>query len=100
MTLSADGREPTELVQLWQQPDGLWRWRWLAPSDEEAEPLVSNEAFEELSEAEESARTAYPGIGMVLPEKVVQRRRGKKLLVLGVVGAAAVVVARRRRDSR
>jgi len=53
-----------ERWEVFQQPDGHWRWRWLpsAEESEEAEPIVSGETFDSPEEAEESAHTAFPDL--------------------------------------
>jgi hypothetical protein len=55
---------PPERWEVFQQPDGHWRWRWLpsAEESEEAEPIVSGETFESPEEAEESAHEAFPDL--------------------------------------
>lgn len=55
-------------IVVWQQDDGLWRWRWF-PASGEGEPLLSNEGYESPDEAEESARSAYPQTTRVAIEK-------------------------------
>ncbi|MGN6131572.1 MAG: hypothetical protein ACTHOK_14625 [Nocardioidaceae bacterium] len=99
-------------LEVWQQPDKMWRWRWVQHTGEDTEQLVSYMAFEELSGAEESAEESYPGLEVRLPEKVrraeekreknTSRKRGKRsgraLLVLGIV--VGVVLGRPRRRHR
>jgi hypothetical protein len=53
-----------ERWEVFEQPDGHWRWRWLpsAEQSEEAAPIVSGETFESAEEAEESAHTAFPDL--------------------------------------
>jgi hypothetical protein len=55
---------PRERWEVFQQPDGHWRWRWLpsAEQSEQAEPIVSGETFDSPEEAEESAHTAFPDL--------------------------------------
>lgn len=99
-------------LEVWQQQDKMWRWRWVQRTGEETEQLVSYMAFEELSGAEESAEESYPGLEVRLPEKVrraeekreqnASRKRGKRsgraLLVLGIV--VGFVLGRPRRRHR
>jgi hypothetical protein len=60
--------QPEELSrerwEVFQQPDGHWRWRWLpsAEESEEAAPIVSGETFQSPEEAERSARMAFPDL--------------------------------------
>jgi hypothetical protein len=53
-----------ERWEVFQQPDGHWRWRWLpsAQESEEADPIVSGETFDSPEEAEESAHEAFPDL--------------------------------------
>lgn len=66
--MSPEPEEPEESArerwEVFQQPDGHWRWRWLpsAEESEEAEPIVSGETFDSPEEAEESAHTAFPDL--------------------------------------
>ena len=55
---------PPERWEVFQQPDGHWRWRWLpsAEESEESEPIVSGETFESPEEAQESAHSAFPDL--------------------------------------
>jgi ubiquinol-cytochrome c reductase cytochrome b subunit len=47
-------------VELWERPDGTWRWRYVEPASRVR--LTSNRAFASRDEAVDAARTAYPGI--------------------------------------
>ena len=53
-----------ERWEVFAQPDGRWRWRWLPSAEEQAdaEPIVSGETFESPEEAEESAHEAFPDL--------------------------------------
>ena len=94
-----------EVVLLWRQEDGMWRWSWSLRDEDgrETQSLISNEAFESRSEALSSAREAYPGVevlevdGDVTPPPAKPRR----VTMIGLLGALAgfVVVRRRRRRS-
>jgi hypothetical protein len=59
---------PVDKIVVFQQPDGMWRWRWL-PASGSAEPLLAAHGFESASEAEESARSAYPETTRVVVEE-------------------------------
>jgi hypothetical protein len=78
-------------VKVWQQDDGLWRWCWQNPAEEESEsePLVSHKAFDSREEAVQSAREAYPDL---VPRPVAEQHGkpgcGRTLLVALVVAAA------------
>jgi uncharacterized protein (TIGR03382 family) len=94
-------------IVVWQQGDGLWRWRWF-PASGEGEPLLSNEGYESADEAEESARSAYPQTTRVAIEKpdhslVAEsgQAAGKGCgAVLAVLAVAGLVVLRRRKLER
>ncbi|MEV1290330.1 cytochrome bc complex cytochrome b subunit [Micromonospora sp. NPDC049679] len=45
-------------VEVWQQADGDWRWRYVDPR---APDLTGNRAFPSRGAAVDAARTAYPG---------------------------------------
>jgi hypothetical protein len=96
------------VVEVWQEPSRLWRWRYLEPSSEDGSPaveLLSNEVYERREAAVEAAMTAYPGVAVreleVPPGAAPGRARrrggigaGGRLLAL--LGLAAVVLAWRR----
>jgi hypothetical protein len=98
-------------LEVWQQPDKMWRWRWVQRTGEETEQLVSYMAFQELSGAKESAEESYPGLEVRVPEKVRRaeekrekntsrkraKRSGKALLLVGVVVGFVLGRPRRRR---
>jgi hypothetical protein len=58
-------------VEVWQQDDGEWRWRYVGVAEEDGEPLalVSNEPEPSEEEAVSAARTAYPGIPVEVPRR-------------------------------
>ena len=95
--------EADKLV-VWQQDDGLWRWRWF-PGSGDAEPLLAAHGFESAEEAEESARSAYPQTTRVVvegPNRSLVRETGHATArgcgaVLATVAVAALVVLRRRK---
>lgn len=91
-----------EVVLLWRQPDGMWRWSWSlrAEDGDEVHSLISNEAFESPSEAVSSAREAYPGVEVleVDADRPPPPARPRRVTTLGVlVALAGVLVVRRRR---
>lgn len=57
-----------EHVEVWQQADGTWRWRWVG-RDRPGGPelLPSNASESSLAAAVEAARTAYPDLPVLLP---------------------------------
>lgn len=54
-----------ELVEVWRQEDGTWRWRYLVVEDHWE--LRSNRGYESVEEAIVSARRAYPGVQVLGP---------------------------------
>jgi hypothetical protein len=98
-----------ERWEVFQQPDGHWRWRWL-PSEEEsdeADPIVSGETFESPDEAEESAQSAFPDLpGSVdRPRPTVAAARevvskgttwARRGMIVSVLLAAGYLVGRRK----
>jgi hypothetical protein len=97
---------PADKIVVWQQDDGLWRWRWFPAhgGGEEAEPLLASHGFESAEEAEESARSAYPQTTRVViqhPPHSVVAEAGRTTLrgcgaVLATMVLAGLVAARRR----
>jgi hypothetical protein len=53
-------------IEVWQQDDGSWRWRYVGTVEEDGEPLelVSNEPESSEDEAVEAAQLAYPDVPM------------------------------------
>jgi ubiquinol-cytochrome c reductase cytochrome b subunit len=51
-------------VEVWQQRDGEWRWRYVGVVEEDGEPLrlLSNEPESSEDEAVSAAQLAYPGV--------------------------------------
>jgi hypothetical protein len=100
-----------ERWEVFEQPDGRWRWRWLpsAEQSEETAPIVSGETFESTEEAEESAHMAFPDLpGSVdRPRSPVAAAReavstgaawvGRGVVVVGLVAAGYVAGRRARR---
>src|SRR5689334_4168661 len=86
-----------DVVLVWQQPDGLWRWRWQPhPGDDAAErdsgALVRFKAFDSAEEAEESARSAYPSVP--IHHLVGRRRHWEPLRLVVVLALAGIAVMR------
>jgi hypothetical protein len=83
-----------ELVQIWRQRDGSWRWRYVVLDHTE---LRSNRGYESAAEAVRSAGQAYPGVAILAPadgEPAANgtRRRGASLIRTALVSASAVFV--------
>jgi hypothetical protein len=98
------------VIQVWQEPNRRWRWRYLEPS-ENGQPLAfrSNRDYESRQAALRSATTAYPDV-LVLERDdqgagAGHARRGRaraRLLALAVLGLLVLVLwpSRRRRARR
>lgn len=87
-------------VQVWQQPDRLWRWRWAqqGTDGQEEASLLSHQSFLSEAEAVSSARVAYPGVPLQRPQPTAATRsRSRRYLLLIVSVAAGVLVLRRMR---
>jgi hypothetical protein len=54
-----------ELVEVWRQGEGRWRWRYRVLDDHTE--LRSNRGYGSIEEAARSARQAYPGVKVVGP---------------------------------
>jgi hypothetical protein len=81
-----------ELVQVWQQRDGTWRWRYVVLDHTE---LRSNRGYESSSEAVRSARQAYPGVVILGPVEEAltgddRPRREARMLRVAAASATAV----------
>jgi hypothetical protein len=103
-------RPALPVIQVWQEPNQLWRWRYLEPS-ENGQPRAfrSNKDYESREAALRSATTAYPDVLVLEREAagVGRARWGRtrnRLLLLLLVALVAVVVLvfwpRRRRAAR
>lgn len=61
--MSDHEQEPVRAhVEVWQQGDGSWRWRYVAGDGEERIELPSNEPDSSCDEAVQKASIAYPGV--------------------------------------
>ena len=97
-------RPALPVIQVWQEPNLLWRWRYLEPSPD-GQPLAfrSNKDYQSRQAALHSATTAYPDV-LVLEREAAgaggprrDRTRGRLLLVAVVAVAVLVLWPRRRR---
>ena len=94
---------PTSLpvIEVWQEPNRLWRWQYLEPSGD-SQPLAfhSNKEYDSQETALASATTAYPGVTVLEPATagLGHRRRARRrgLLLLLLVGLVVVVLWPRR----
>lgn len=95
---------PTSLpvIEVWQEPNRLWRWQYLEPSGD-GQPLAfhSNKEYDSQEAALASATTAYPGVTVLEPATAGSgrsRRRGRRrrLLLLLLLGLVVVVLWPRR----
>ena len=94
---------PTSLpvIEVWQEPNRLWRWQYLEPSGD-GQPLAfhSNREYDSQEAALASATTAYPGVTVLEPATagLGHRRRARRrgLLLLLLVGLVVVVLWPRR----
>jgi ubiquinol-cytochrome c reductase cytochrome b subunit len=95
---------PLPRVEVWQEDDEAWRWRYLDAVEEDGEPLElpANEPEPSQEEAVSAARLAYPGVPVeVVAEEEAEpeaRRHRRWQLVLALVFIAAVAVRFLRRD--
>jgi len=98
-------RPAPPVIELWQEPNRLWRWWYLAPSDD-GRPLAfrSNKEYGSREAALHSATTAYPDVAVLQHGAAgpAPRGRRRRLVGLALLGLAVVVVLwpRRRRRSR
>jgi hypothetical protein len=89
------------LIEVWQEPNRLWRWQYLEPSGD-SQPLAfhSNKEYDSQETALASATTAYPGVTVLEPATAGlgrrRRARRRRLLLLLLVGLMVVVLWPRR----
>ena len=101
------------VVEVWREPNGFWRWRYIEPSPVGEGPveLYSNDVYEFSEQAGKAARGAYPGVPVLLLDRVPDapeepehsgrpRVRRGVLALLGAMVALLVLRMRRRRHAR
>jgi hypothetical protein len=97
-----------KVIELWQAPDRLWRWRYVEPSgDGRVLAFLSNKEYESREAALRSATTAYPEVtvreagvaarGPTLAGRFAPARARDRLVQLGLVALAVAVLWPRRR---
>lgn len=94
---------PTSLpvIEVWQEPNRLWRWQYLEPSGD-GQPLAfhSNKEYDSQEAALASATTAYPGVAVLEPATAglghQHRARRRRLLLLLLVGLLVFLLWPRR----
>jgi hypothetical protein len=97
--------QPTRpVLELWQEPNRRWRWRYLEPSGD-SRPLAfsSNKDYDSRQAALASATTAYPGVTVLVPPDGDGRRGGRarrRLLLLALAVLVVWVLRLRRRRPR
>jgi hypothetical protein len=75
----------TDIIEVWQQRPGLWRWMFRAGGNHTE--IVSNETYRSLEEALGSARIAYPGVPVAGHER--PRAKVWPSVALGFVAVVA-----------
>ena len=98
-------RPALPVIQVWQEPSRLWRWRYLEPS-EDGQPLAfrSNKDYESREAALRSATTAYPDV-LVLEREAAAAGRARwgltrdRLLLVALVAVVVLVLWPRRRPA-
>jgi hypothetical protein len=90
------------VIEVWQEPNRLWRWRYLEPS-QDGRPLafLSNKEYGSREAALRSATTAYPDVAVLQsPAAGTARgrrgRRRRRLLLLAVLVLVILVLRPRR----
>jgi hypothetical protein len=109
----SDQERPWPRVEIWRQPDGAWRWRYVTRDGEERVELPSNEPDSSRDGAVRKASIAYPGVPIEVHEPPPddpeeghgpsgrRRRRLRGFVVPALLAVAVVwVVLRVRRLSR
>jgi len=87
-------------VEVWEESDGQWRWRYLEPGGNGQQPfeLPSAEDFPTSEAAIEAAEAAYPGVPVRLSDRLVAAglqatpapgKGGRRGVMAGRVGPAA-----------
>lgn len=98
-------QHPGEHVEVWQQPDAMWRWQWLPRQDEREKvpSVVSAKAFPDPQSAKETASGAYPELPVVVVDKTPEeKRRSRRALGLLLLAGflTALLWHRRPRQER
>jgi hypothetical protein len=94
-------------VEVWQQPDGAWRWRYVVQDGDEQVELPSNEPDSSRDEAVHHASIAYPGLTIEVREPPLddpeeghgpsgRRRRVPGFVVPALLAVGTVLLAVRR----
>jgi len=82
------------MIELWEGPRRLWRYRFLHP---EGTVVWSNRGFATRAEAEQAASLAYPGVPVALlpaqPDGGPRHHPLRTLAVVSVLAAVTGVVA-------
>ena len=100
--MSTGDDRPLPRVEVWQEDEGAWRWRYLGAGEEDGEPLVlpANEPESSQDDAVSAARLAYPGVPVEVlaedsaPEPSASReaRQRRWRLVVGLLLTAAIAL--------
>jgi hypothetical protein len=96
--LQPDG--PVPVIEVWQEPSRLWRWRYLERSgDGRLLAFLSNKEYESREVALRSATTAYPDMAVLQRETAAGGRRPTRdrLLLLVLLAVVLLLWPRRRR---
>ena len=84
-------------LDVWQQDDGRWRWRYVGVAEVEGEPLqlLSNEPEPSEEEAVSSAELAYPGVPVEVQRRPVPpvQEDPKQLIWTGATLALSLALA-------
>jgi hypothetical protein len=104
--MSGDNPQPhgrVPVIELWQEPSRLWRWRYLESSgDGRSLAFLSNKEYESREVALRSATTAYPDVAVLQPDSTAGDRRHARdrLLLLALLALAVLLLWPRRRRPR
>jgi hypothetical protein len=94
---------PVPVIEVWQEPSRLWRWRYLEPSgDGRSLAFLSNKEYASREVALRSATTAYPDVAVLQPGPAPSGRRHARdrLLLLALLALAVLLLWPRRRRPR
>jgi hypothetical protein len=85
-----------EIVEVWRQADGFWRWRY---RDTAGTELLSADIYETPQDAESGGRLAYPGVPIVRAASPRARggriaRRVRRIALLGLAVAVPLWAVR------